>query len=191
MRKATSGHKGISRIDNDRRNIHGWYVRVSFDRKMQSKFVSDSTHGGKEKGLKAAIRYRNQIEKDLGKPRTDRVMVISTSRNKTGILGVQWGFKGKGPTRKDPKKGLVFEVTWSPQPNVLRKVSFPVRKLGEEEAFRFAVEYRQKREKQMFGKVIQTEIPLFAKVKAQLDKEISRILKLKFPKTAPRKSTPV
>lgn len=169
MKKAISGHKGISRIDNAEKHTHGWYVRVCYDRRMHSKFFSDATKGGKEKALEAAIQHRNNLEAELGKPRTDRIVVVSNARNLTGVIGVQRVIK---PGPKDPNrplKGIAVEVTWSPEPNVLRKTSFPVEKHGEEEAFRLAVEFRQAREVEMFGKVIQTEIPPFEEVRARLE----------------------
>lgn len=169
MKKATSGHKGISRIDHDGKHTHGWYVRVCYDRHMHSKFFSDATNGGKEKALEAAIQHRNKLEAELGKPRTDRIVVVSNARNLTGVIGVQRIAKPVPPDPDRPLKGIAFEVTWSPEPNVLRKTSFRVEKYGEEEAFRLAVEFRQAREVEMFGKVIQVEIPPFEEVRARLE----------------------
>ena len=176
MTRATSGYKGISRIDHEEKHTHGWYVRVCFDRKMHSKFFSDGSNGGKEKALKKAVKHRNDLEKELGKPRTDRIIVVSNQRNTTGIIGVQRTIKGI-PAKKgaDPLAGAVYEVTWSPEPNVLRKTSFSVEKHGEEGAFQKAVELRQKVEKKIYGRVIQTEIPAFDVVKARLDaKQLSK-----------------
>jgi hypothetical protein len=63
MLMARSGHKGISRIDHKKRNTHGWYVRVTFQGKTHAKLFSDSVHGGEEKALQRAIRYRNNSKK--------------------------------------------------------------------------------------------------------------------------------
>jgi hypothetical protein len=68
-------------------------------------------------------------------------------------------------------EGAVFEVTWSPEPNVLRKTSSSIEKYGEEGAFQKAVAPRQKIEKKIYGRVIQTEIPPFQEVKARLDEK--------------------
>ncbi|MEJ7713136.1 MAG: hypothetical protein WKF84_25645 [Pyrinomonadaceae bacterium] len=72
---AKSGHKDISRIDQPLKRTHGWYVRVRFGGSTQSKFFSDETCGGRDKALERGIRYRNQTESELGKPRTDQVVV--------------------------------------------------------------------------------------------------------------------
>lgn len=169
VKKATSGHKGISRIDHEQKHTHGWYVRVCFDRRMHAKFFSDATNGGKEKALETAIEYRNNLEASLGKPRTDRIVVVSNARNHTGVIGVQRIVRPGPADPENPLKGMAFEVTWSPEPNVLRKISFPVEKYGEAEAFQLAVEFRQAREKEIFGKVIQTEIPPYEQVRARLE----------------------
>src|SRR3954452_21309238 len=86
---AKSGHKGISRIDQEDRNHHGWYVRVTFGGQKHSKFFSDSKHGGKEAALEASVVHRDQIEKDFGKPRTDRQVAPKTARNTSGVVGVR------------------------------------------------------------------------------------------------------
>jgi hypothetical protein len=170
MTRAQSGYKGISRIDHVEKHTHGWYVRVCFDRKMHSKFFSDASNGGKEKALKKAVKYRNDLEKQLGKPRTDRIVVVSNSRNTTGVIGVQRTVKVP-PKSKNPDdpSGAVYEVTWSPEPNVLRKTSFSIEKYGEEGAFRKAVELRQQMEKKVYGRIIQNNIPTFEEVKKRLD----------------------
>ena len=68
---AKSGHKGISRIDCPENKTVGWYVRVRLGNVTKSKFISDHKNSGKEEALKRAIVCRNQLEQELGKPRTD------------------------------------------------------------------------------------------------------------------------
>ncbi len=169
MPKASSGHKGISRIDHEGKHTHGWYVRVCFDRKIHAKFFSDASNGGKEKALRKAVKHRNDLEKQLGKPRTDRIVVVSSTRNTTGVIGVQRTIRQTKLKDGAVLAGAVFEVTWSPEPSAIRKTSFSIEKYGEEGAFLKAVEFRQKAEKKIYGRVIQTAIPPFAEVKARLD----------------------
>ena len=138
----SSGHKGISRVDYLKRNSHGWYVRVPWKGEMHAKFFSDSAHGGRESALAKAIRYRNRIEKELGKPRTDRIVMISHPRNETGVLGVHKVLKEGAP---------VYEVTWSPEPNLVKRTSVSIRKYGEEKAFKMACTIRRRKEKEVFG----------------------------------------
>lgn len=142
----TSGYRGVSRVDSYRRNSHGWYVRVRFKGEVHSKFFTDSVHGGSDRALKKAVAYRNRLERELGKPRTDRTLIITPSRNNTGIVGVKRILKEGAP---------VFEVTWCPQPNVLQRTSVSIRKYGEEEALRRAAAIRLKRERELYGALIQ------------------------------------
>ena len=52
--------RGVSRIDQDERRTHGWYVRVRLRTgKYASKLFSDKSHGGKAKALDAAMKYRD------------------------------------------------------------------------------------------------------------------------------------
>jgi hypothetical protein len=175
---ASSEFKGISRIDNEGKQTHGWFVRVFFNNRQHSKLFSDASHGGREKALKKAVKYRNELEKELGKPRSDRRIVLSNKRNQTGVLGVQRVFKNPSvKSDPDPFAGAAYEVTWSPEANMLRKISFSIAKYGEEEAFRRAVDYRQRIEKKVYGRVLQTEIPPFEELKARLDAKLADKLK--------------
>ncbi len=48
---ADSGYKSISRIDSEKKNMHGWYVRVWFKGVMHSRMFSDKKYGGTEEAL--------------------------------------------------------------------------------------------------------------------------------------------
>jgi hypothetical protein len=141
----SSGHKGISRVDHAKRNTHGWLVRVAWRGEMHVKFYSDGAHGGKDSAKQKAILYRNRLEKQLGKPRTDRTVMVHHARSETGVLGVH----------RTIKEGAeVYEVTWSPEPNVVRRTSVSIKKYGEDEAFRRARDIRRKKEKEVFGTML-------------------------------------
>ena len=158
---ATSGHKSISRIDS--RNTHGWYVRVKFNRQNHTKFFTDNVHGGKSSALDAAIRWRDQKECELGKPRTDRIVIASFPGNNTGYSGVIRTKKWTGAKDKDsnplPNYADVYSVTWSPEPGIARQTSFSVEKFGEEEARRRAIDLRKRMERQIYGQEIKVRSP--------------------------------
>ena len=110
---AKSGFKGISRIDCPENKTVGWYVRVRLGNVTKSKFISDHKNGGKDEALKRAVTCRNQLEQELGKPRTDWIIVGLNPRNQTGVVGVRrTAKKYKG---KDGRIYLndVYEVTWN------------------------------------------------------------------------------
>jgi hypothetical protein len=47
-----------------------------------------------------------------------------------------------------------FQVTWSPEPNVVSRTSVSIAKYGEEEAFRRACRIREKKERALYGKAV-------------------------------------
>lgn len=157
MVRAQSGHKGISRIEQQKRNTYGWYVRVSFNNERRVKFFSDAAHGGKDKALKKAVEYRNEAERELGKPRTDRLVIARNPRNTSGVMGVQR--KTKVVVNEDGKKRAiknVYEVTWNPEPGRLSRMWVSIDEYGEEAAFRKACAIRREKEREMFGSVVKT-----------------------------------
>jgi hypothetical protein len=153
---AKSGYKGISRIDQEKRKTHGWYVRVRFNGTQRSKFFSDETHGGREPALEKAVLYRNQLEKELDKPRTDRLVIARNPRNRSGFTGIQRKTKiiktdaGERVTRN------VYEVTWNPEPGRLARTWVSIDEYGEEAALRKACAIRREKEREMFGSEVKT-----------------------------------
>jgi hypothetical protein len=151
---AKSGHKGISRIDCPERKTVGWYVRVRLKKVTKSKFISDSIHGGKEAALKTAIECRNQLEQELGKPRTDWVVVGNNPRNKSGVVGVRRAvkkYKGKDGT---VYLNEVYQVSWHAGREKKGQTCVSIRKYGELGAFRRACAIRRQKEQEMYGKVV-------------------------------------
>lgn len=150
--KTSSGYKNISRVDHEPKHSHGWLVRIVFGDKRYQRFFSDLAQKGKRASLKAAIRWRNKIEKQIGKPRTERRIVMHSSRNKLGVIGIRKGTKAM--TRDGKKKGPVYEVTWFPKPGVVRKTTVSIYKYGRAEAFRRALAIRRAGEKMMYGEAV-------------------------------------
>ncbi len=143
-------YKSITRVDQPSRRTHGWLVRIRFDGQTVNKFFSDKLHGGKQAALERAIAFRNATERQLGKPRTDRVIAGSHPRSNTGVQGVHRVVKTEHTSSGAISIRPVYEVTWSPAPNVLRRTSVAINKYGEEEAFRRAVELRRQKELEMY-----------------------------------------
>jgi hypothetical protein len=139
--------KGISRIDT--RDTHGWYVRIYKNGKTYSKLYSDNKYGGKDRALLVAQKARVialEALKEL--PREPKRRLVKTDRrNKSGIIGVS-------KTTKINKNGTTseyFQVTWSPEPGKVKNRQWSVKKYGEAEAGRRAVEYRQQVMKEIYG----------------------------------------
>lgn len=155
---AASGHKGISRIDQPSRRTHGWYVRVSFRGEQRARFVSDQMYGGKRKALREAVRVRDGLEDELGRPHTDRQVVGRAARTNTGIVGVQRTRRRE--RRRDGTVALrdVFMITWMPEPGVTSRTTVSVAKWGEGEAFRIACQVRAEKESEMYGQIVQEKL---------------------------------
>lgn len=151
---AKSGHKGVSRIDCPEKKTVGWYVRVRLGNVTKSKFISDSKYGGKESALKAAVECRNQLEQELGKPRTDWVVVGKNPRNESGVVGVRRTvkkYKGKDGTIY---LNEVYEVSWNAGREKRGRTSVSITKHGERGAFLRACAIRRQKEQLMYGKVV-------------------------------------
>ncbi len=139
--------KGISRIDSN--GTHGWYVRVYKNGKTYSKLYSDNKYKGKERALKFARKAREMAMETMSSipDKPVRRFVTSDKRNKSGVLGVS-------KTKKKLRSGNVvhyYQVTWSPKPGKLKNKQWSTLKYGEEEAFRLAVEFRDKVMREIYG----------------------------------------
>ena len=121
--------KSISRIDS--KDTHGWFVRVRFQGQEHRKFFSDSKHGNKLAALVAAKQFRDDLEVQLGKPRTERMVITQNKRNRSGVVGVR--------RREFP----AFEVQATIKPGKVKKVIIPIENGDEQAAFEKACRVRQ------------------------------------------------
>lgn len=144
--------KSITRMDYKKNK--GWYVRVKFKGEEHRKYFSDKTWGGIETALEAAIQWRNEKEEELGKPRTER-MLLSKANNDLGIVGVRRCISWTGATDKEgnklPNYTPTYTVSWSPKPNVRKIRSFSVAKYGEDNARDMAIRLRKQKEMEIYG----------------------------------------
>lgn len=127
-------HKDIARIDQEEKRTHGWYVRVRYFGKTHSKFFSDGKCGGRYSSLLAAVAWRDQTEKKLGKVRTDK-HVVTVSNTTTGVVGVR---------HNDTLDR--YEVSWVNPDGKQGKTSVSIRKHGKESAFKRACDIRNQKE---------------------------------------------
>jgi hypothetical protein len=127
-------HKDISRIDQESKRTHGWYVRVRYFGKTHSKFFSDGKCGGKYSSLLAAIAWRDEIEARIGKQRTDR-HIVTVSNTQTGVVGVRLN---------DILNR--YEVSWVKPDGKQGKTSVSIRKHGRKGAFAKACDIRKEKE---------------------------------------------
>ena len=74
----------ISRIDQESKNQHGWYVRMRFRGQPTSRFFSDQKYGGTDPALLAARDWRDRTFQELGRPSTRR-RVVKLGKPNQGI----------------------------------------------------------------------------------------------------------
>lgn len=137
--------KGISRIDSN--HTHGWFVRVFRDGKTHSKLFSDGVHGGRDKALEVAQKYKEEYEhKHPQSPVATRLRLKPLRNNTSGVVGVS-------DTHDKSKTGEIqpcFSVSWCPTKNVTRCKKFHYHRYGSREAaFQAAVEFRKAREQEI------------------------------------------
>jgi hypothetical protein len=151
-------HKGISRVDSKKSRTYGWYVRVFFNGEKKVRFFSDGRYGGMEKAFQKALQFRNKAEKELGKPRTDRVIVTKTTNNSTGIIGLHRKREKTITKSGEVRYRNVYEITWCPEPNQMSRTRVSIDKHGEEKALLKAYRIRQAKERLVYGKALRPTI---------------------------------
>ena len=137
--RAVSKQKDIARIDQESKQTHGWYVRITFKGKQHSKFFSDKKNGGKNSSLLAAITWRDNTRTKIGKPQTDR-RIVTVSNTPTGIVGVRLN-----------EELQRYEISWVRPDGSQGKTSVSITKHGKKEALKLAI---QKREEENSKKLV-------------------------------------
>jgi hypothetical protein len=132
---------GICRIDQPSHRTHGFFVRLSRQGKIHSAFFSDKRHGGREQAFAAAQAHREELAARLGRPvRMARRQWAEIVRRKgrSGIHGVQRIVDRRvKPWRK------YWKAAWSPEPYVVARKQFSIRKHGEAKARQLAIQARR------------------------------------------------
>ncbi len=133
-----SDNFAITRMERAESSTFGWQVRLQRRGTRYAKYFADRGFGGKEQSLQAAKRWRDDLLKKFAEDERARVCSRS-SRNSSGVVGVS-KVTITGPN------GVTYyfwQATWSPSPGQRRSIRFSVKKHGELEAFKLAVQARQ------------------------------------------------
>jgi hypothetical protein len=134
----TSDNFAVTRMERAESSTFGWQVRLQRRGVRYAKYFADRGHGSKEESLAAAKAWRDQLLMKFAED--DRARVCSrSSRNSSGVVGVS-KVTITGPN------GVTYyfwQATWSPSPGQRRSIRFSVKKHGELEAFKLAVQARQ------------------------------------------------
>jgi hypothetical protein len=135
-----SSTPGICRIDQPLKHNHGFFVRLARRGKIHSAFFADKKHGGREQAFAAAQQHYRKLRVKLGKPKTNSRRFwaeLPRRKGRSGILGVQ-----KIVDRRNGKPQIVWKATWSPEPYVVRRKQFSVKKHGAKRAKLLAIRAR-------------------------------------------------
>lgn len=125
-------HRGISRLDQESKRTHGWYSRVTHERRTIAKFFSDKKHGGRYSSLILALEWRDQTTILLGK-----------SLNTTGLSRVRSTPTGVVGVRLDETRQC-YRVTWV-KDGKQGKTTVSILKHGKVKAFEIACRIRQEK----------------------------------------------
>lgn len=139
-----TGMKGISRIDQEEKHNHGWFVRVTRKGKTYSSFFTDKKHGGKGKALAAARIGLEKLREKYPPMSRKEFARVQRRKTKSGIVGVT------RLTKKVKGKDYDFwQATWSPRTGVIEKKVYSITKYGEDKAKKLAVKARKQGIKNM------------------------------------------
>ncbi len=130
-------HYAITRIDLPNAGTHGWQVRMQRHGVKYGKFFADRQLGGPDNALIMAQKWRDNVIEELTQNPKARICQTS-SRNNSGVVGVS-------KITVVSSNGTVYkfwQATWSPSPGQRRSVKFSVKRHGDKQAFRLAVEAR-------------------------------------------------
>jgi hypothetical protein len=141
-------YKSITRLDYPSKYLFGWLVRVVYKGQMVRKYFMDRDFNSPEAALEAAIDFRNETERDLGKIRSERPIYAQSHSRRPGVVGVH---KMQRRTRSDRGNVVeVYEVTWTEPSGKLGRTCVSIRKYGEEGAFQRACAIRKDKECQYY-----------------------------------------
>ena len=79
----------IEQINSAGQVIGGWEVRMQRQQVKQSKFFSDSVHGGKLAALRVAKEFRDELELESQRMNVVEKSLSPSTRNRSGIVGVR------------------------------------------------------------------------------------------------------
>ncbi len=130
--------RGFARVDSE--DAKGWLVRIKRGQTRRSRFISDSTHGGKRKAMLLAKKIYEDWVAEMPKPDTsfNKVGV----RNTTGIVGVH--FAHDVDDRYPNCQYQSYVASWLEEDGRRRNVRFSCSKYGED-AFELACIAREKK----------------------------------------------
>ena len=131
--------KGFSRVDSG--EAHGWLVRIKRGDVRRSRFISDSTHGGKRKSKQVAEQVYQDWVQELPPPDTAEGKL--GKRNASGVVGVHYSHDVDS---RYPNCAYEYYIaSWKTEDGRRQNVRFSISKWGKKVAFELACLAREER----------------------------------------------
>ena len=132
-------HKNVIKVDRPDHYMEGYLVRVQWKKQLRSKFFSIGKFGDWIAALDAAIEFRNKTEHELGKPRTEQLIVGTTRMSNTGLRGIRKMRSGHTD---------YAEAAWVDHTGRKRVTRFSMNRHGKRKALKLAQEARERGEQE-------------------------------------------
>ena len=145
LNMAANSNRNITRIE--RLTTGGWLVRVMRKGKLHKDYFSDLEYV-KRKGLAAARKCRDKLEKDLKGYTAKQLARKQRSNNTSGYPGVRL-VDEVDPRWPSQPSYEYWIAQWSPKKGTRKTRRFSVLKYGHDKAFKLAVAARKKGVAQM------------------------------------------
>ncbi|MCW1887668.1 hypothetical protein OKA04_23220 [Luteolibacter flavescens] len=129
----------ITRIDLPRAGTHGWQVRLQRRGVKYGKFFADRQLGGPREAYAAARQWREEVVEQFAAEEAQARICRPSPRNQSGVVGVS-------KIRIIAANGTEYwfwQAAWCPSPGERRSVKFSIKRHGDRQAFRLAVEARR------------------------------------------------
>lgn len=130
---------GISRIDQDFKKNHGFYVRITHNGTLHQKFFPDKASGGKNKALALARAYRDSIVASLPLAKQESVAKKRRKIKHSGITGVTHVIAKSPDGRKTYE---YWQAAWDDPGEGRKTAKFSITRYGEKAAMEMAVKAR-------------------------------------------------
>ncbi len=108
-----------------RHSTHGWQVRIRRAGTQHTKFFADAKYGDRDKALKAAEAFRDELMPTL--PEADSATERSAqARSKTGVVGLSFCTKDDGSGNHKP----YVQLSWTDNDRKRKTASYSVERWG-------------------------------------------------------------
>jgi len=128
----------ITRMERPETSTFGWQVRLQRRGVRYAKYFADRSLGGQDRSLEVAKGWRDKVLEKLDETEGVRVCLTS-ARNSSGVVGVS-RVTISGPN------GVAYyfwQATWSLGSGERRCIRYSVKRYGDRQAFRLAVQARR------------------------------------------------